>query len=100
MRRFPCNESPRRAGSAGNQIDSSHGWKSVRMSSATSWYATAVETAVSKILSDGSMPPAVPALITASALYVSMRIWAAIAASTLHTPLYSRTAGRPQSVPS
>lgn len=44
--------------------------------------------------------PAVPALITASARYVSMRIWAAIAALTLHTPLYSRTAGRPQSVPS
>ena len=44
--------------------------------------------------------PAVPALITAFARYVSMRSWAAIAALTLHTPLYSRTAGRPQSVPS
>ena len=48
---------------------------------------------VSKMEMDGSMPPAVPALMMASTRQLSMRTWAAMAALTLQTPLYRAAAG-------
>ena len=53
---------------------------------------------VSKMEMDGSMPPAVPALMMASTRQLSMRTWAAMAALTLQTPLYRAAAGDPSLV--